>query len=92
VRSCETKVIERWVEKPECRQRLGKVVLDELGALIAGEAPACRLEHEFGEVKAHANQVGLIDAEEGEQAAVARPEVKMPRTPRLLEPFEAYVS
>ena len=45
------------VEAPELRQRLGEVVLDELDALIAGEALARRLEHQLGEVEAHAEHL-----------------------------------
>lgn len=51
-------------------------MLDELDALVAGEALASRLEHGLGKVKADTKRLVAIDPEKGEQAAVARPEVE----------------
>jgi hypothetical protein len=64
------------VETSERGERRGEVVLDELDAVVIGKPLACRLEHEIGEVKAHAAHLAPIDLEKGEQAAVARPEVE----------------
>src|SRR5438105_4162517 len=51
-------------------------MVHELDALIVGEALACRLEHELGEVKTHTKHLGAIDPKKGEQATVPRPEVE----------------
>ena len=51
-------------------------MLDKLDALIAGEALACRVKHDPGEVNADANDLGTIAFQQREQATVARPEVK----------------
>jgi hypothetical protein len=66
----------RQRRSPERGQRLGQVMLDELDALVVGEARACRLEHELGEIKAHTVHLGAIDTQQGEQAAVTGPEVE----------------
>jgi hypothetical protein len=64
------------VEAPERGQRPREVVLDELDAVVAREAPARRLEHELGEVKSDAERVGPVGLQQGEQATVAGPEVE----------------
>ncbi len=51
-------------------------MLDELDALIVGEALACRAEHDLGEIKADANDLGTIAVEKREQATVSRPDVE----------------
>ncbi len=42
-------------------QWLCEVMLDKLDPLVAGEALACRLEHDLREVEAHTEHVGTID-------------------------------
>ena len=69
------------VEAPERGQRLGEVVLDELDALVAGEALARGVEHECGEVEAHAGHRGAVGLEEGEQPPVTGAEVEDARGP-----------
>jgi len=64
------------VEAPELGQRCRQVVLDELDALVAGEAVAGRIEHELGEVQAHPVHAGTTGLQEGEQPTVARAEVE----------------
>jgi hypothetical protein len=64
------------VEASERGERLDKIVPHELDALIAGEAVACRVEHDLREVKADANDLGAIALEKRQQAAVSRPEVE----------------
>jgi hypothetical protein len=51
-------------------------VLDEFDALIIVEPLACLLEHDLGEIKAHANNLGAITLEKRKQASVSRPEVE----------------
>jgi hypothetical protein len=51
-------------------------VLDDLHAVVTGEALARRVEHDLGEVEAHAERLGAIRQEQGEQPAVARAEVE----------------
>jgi hypothetical protein len=41
-------------------------VLDQLYALVAGEPPPCRFEHEIGEVETHTVRLAPIDHEKGE--------------------------
>jgi hypothetical protein len=50
--------------------------LDELDVLIVGEALASRVEHDLGEVKADAHNLGAITLEECEHTAISRPEVE----------------
>ncbi len=64
------------LEATERRQRLHEVVRDKLDPAVAGEALACRLQHDVGEVEADAAQLLAIDLQKGKQAAVARAQVK----------------
>jgi hypothetical protein len=64
------------VEAPERGQRPGEVVLDDLDALVVGEALARRVEHEGREVEADAEHPRAVGLEQGEQAAVAGAEVE----------------
>ena len=68
-------------KRPSGGQRLGEVVLDELDARVAGEALARGPEHQLGEVDAHADHLGTIGLQEGEQTPVARAEVEDATSP-----------
>ena len=64
------------VEASHCRHRRGHVVLDQLDPLIAGEAVACGVEHDVGEVEPDPAKVRPITHEQGQEATIARPEVE----------------
>jgi hypothetical protein len=51
-------------------------VLEELDAIVVGEALTCRLKHGLGEVEAHPDHPGSIAQKQAEEPSVARPEVE----------------
>jgi hypothetical protein len=57
-------------------QRLGEIVPDELYAPVGGEALACRLQRDIGEVEPHTEHPAAIDLEEGEHPPIAGSEVE----------------
>jgi hypothetical protein len=66
------------VEAAEVGKRLPKVMVNELDATLIREPRACRLEHKLGDVETHADPVGAVSPQQGEQASVARSQVQDP--------------
>lgn len=65
------------VEAPNAGvQWLGEVVLDELHTLLACKALTRGVQHQLGEVEAHAGRLWAVSAEQAEQSAIAGPEIE----------------
>jgi hypothetical protein len=64
------------IEAAEVRDRLGEVMSHKLDAPLVREPFACGLEHRLGDVEPHADAVGSVLPQQGEQASIASAEVE----------------